>query len=51
MLSDGKKLRNLGWCHWLPNPLFPFVAFRVGLPAHHPLIRVERWTQAPLDDA
>lgn len=39
--KDGVKTRNLGWYYWLPNPLFPFVAFRVGLPAHHPDISVE----------
>ena len=47
VLGNGEKVRNLGWYYWLPNPLFPFVAFRVGVPANHPQITVERWTVAP----
>lgn len=39
--KEGAKVRNLGWYYWLPNPLFPFVAFRVGIPARHPEIAVE----------
>lgn len=39
--SDGEKIRNLGWRYWLPNPLFPFIWFRVALPRHHPALRIE----------
>ena len=35
------KSRNLGWMYWLPNPLFPFIWFRVAVPAHHPDLIVE----------
>ena len=28
--------RNLGWLYWFPNPLFPFIWFRVAVPASHP---------------
>ena len=35
-LEDGAKVRNLGWMYWLPNPLFPFIWYRVGLPREHP---------------
>lgn len=44
-LQSGEKVRNLGWYYWFPNPLFPFVAFRIGVPANHPMIGVERWTE------
>jgi hypothetical protein len=27
--------------YWLPNPLLPFIAFRVGLPRSHPDLLVE----------
>ena len=45
--KEGAKSRYLGWYYWLPNPLFPFVAFRVGLPAQHPEIAVEVWDALP----
>ncbi len=40
-LESGKKIRNLGWLYWLPNPLFPFIWYRVGVPQHHPELAVE----------
>ena len=33
--------RNLGWMYWLPNPLLPFIWFRVAVPRHHPDLHVE----------
>jgi hypothetical protein len=27
--------------YWLPNPLFPFIWYRVGLPGQHPELEVE----------
>jgi uncharacterized protein (DUF427 family) len=41
-LDGGKRTRNIGWFYWLPNPLLPFIAFRVALPGNDPRIRVER---------
>lgn len=38
---DGTRTRNLGWLYWLPNPLFPFIWFRIGVPKHHPEIGIE----------
>jgi uncharacterized protein (DUF427 family) len=32
---------HLGWTYWLPNPLFPFIMFRVAIPADHPLLIAE----------
>ena len=31
-----RTLKNLGWLYWLPNPLLPFIWFRVALPRQHP---------------
>lgn len=38
---DGQKSSMLGWKYWLPNPLFPFIAFRIAVPAIHPDLIVE----------
>ncbi len=39
--SDGTRERALGWKYVLPNPLLPFIAFRVAVPGAHPALRVE----------
>ena len=41
VLPDGRRLRNLGWLYWLPNPLLPFIWFRVGISQHDPALVVE----------
>lgn len=38
---DGGRTRALGWMYWLPNPLLPFIWFRVAIPRDHPEILVE----------
>ncbi|MEE9166189.1 MAG: hypothetical protein V3U24_01795 [Candidatus Neomarinimicrobiota bacterium] len=43
VLNDKTKIKDIGWFYWLPNPLFPFVAFRVGLPGNHPELQVEQF--------
>ena len=40
-LPDGKRSRSLGWLYWLPNPLFPFIWYRVAVPRNHPELAVE----------
>lgn len=40
-LPDGEVIKNLGWLYWLPNPLFPFIAFRVAVPQAHPELTIE----------
>ncbi len=40
-LEDGERIRNLGWMYWLPNPLFPFIWYRVGIPQRHAELLVE----------
>ena len=43
VLDDGSREKNLGWMYWLPNPLLPFIWFRVALPGSHPAFVVERY--------
>jgi hypothetical protein len=43
VLEDGKRIRNLGWMYWLPNPIFPFIWFRVAVPRDHPALTVEEY--------
>jgi uncharacterized protein (DUF427 family) len=40
---DGTVSKNLGWKYWLPNPLFPFIWFRVAVPAADPELVVEEY--------
>ena len=40
-LPHGAGTPTLGWLYWLPNPLFPFIWFRVALPGGHPDLVVE----------
>lgn len=42
-LPNQPPARGLGWLYWLPNPLLPFIAFRVGIPRTHPGLRVEEY--------
>ena len=48
-LPDGNQVKNLGWLYWLPNPLFPFIWYRVGLPREHTELLVEEFQQPPHD--
>ena len=34
--KDGTVSKSLGWKYWLPNPLLPFIWFRVAVPRNHP---------------
>ena len=43
VFEDGEREKNLGWLYWLPNPVFPFIWFRVALPGSHPSLAVERF--------
>lgn len=37
----GGRSRNLGWFYWLPNPVFPFIWYRVALPGDHPDLEIQ----------
>lgn len=37
----GGVSHNLGWLYWLPNPLFPFIWFRVAVPGNHSDLHIE----------
>ncbi len=42
-LPDTNTDKSLGWLYWLPNPLLPFIWFRVALPREHPNLLVEEY--------
>ncbi len=42
-LDHGKRIRNLAWMYWLPNPLLPFIWFRVAVPRNHPALEIEEF--------
>ena len=42
-LDDGRRVRNLAWIYWLPNPLLPFIWLRTAVPRAHPEIHVEEY--------
>jgi hypothetical protein len=44
--SNGTVSRGLGWKYWLPNPLFPFIIFRVAVPQSHPELKVEEISES-----
>ena len=39
--GDGNVSKFMGWKYWLPNPVMPFIWFRVAVPAHHPELQIE----------
>ena len=49
-LANGDQVKSLGWLYWLPNPLFPFIWYRVGLPREHPDLAVEEIEQPANDN-
>ena len=40
-LPDHEPSKYLAWLYWLPNPLMPFIWWRVALPGNHPGVLVE----------
>ena len=46
VLENGDREENLGWLYWLPNPLLPFIWFRVALPGSHPSLLVTRFADS-----
>jgi len=46
-LPEGRGEWNLGWLYWLPNPLLPFIWYRLVLPVGHPALLIEEWEVTP----
>ena len=42
-LPEGGRAKILGWMYWIPNPLFPFIWFRVAVPKNHPELTIEEF--------
>lgn len=42
-LGDEHNIRSIGWLYWLPNPLLPFIWFRVAVPRTHPELDIEEY--------
>jgi uncharacterized protein (DUF427 family) len=42
-LPSGDQERNIAWLYWFPNPLLPFIWYRVALPGNHPHLEVQLW--------
>jgi uncharacterized protein (DUF427 family) len=40
-IDDKRKDKWIGWIYFLPNPLFFFIGFRIGLPRYPPSLRIE----------
>ena len=40
-LPDGSRSPRMAWRYWLPNPLLPFIWFRVAVPGTHPELLIE----------
>jgi uncharacterized protein (DUF427 family) len=34
-------VKSIAWFYWLPNPLLPFIWFRVALPGQHPDLQID----------
>lgn len=43
VLDKGNRVKSLGWLYWLPNPLLPFIWFRVAVPGYHPELEIEEY--------
>lgn len=41
-LPTGQREKWIAWLYWLPNPLFPFIWYRVGFPGNHPSLDIQR---------
>ncbi len=42
-LDQGQRVRNLAWMYWLPNPLLPFIWFRLAVLRVHSEIQIEEY--------
>lgn len=42
-IASNEPVRNAAWMYWLPNPLLPFIWFRVAVPGNCPEIDFEKY--------
>jgi len=42
-LDGVSREKYVAWLYWLPNPLLPFIWFRVAVPGAHPALAVEKY--------
>lgn len=47
VLHDGMRVKSLGWLYWLPNPLLPFIWFRVAVSGSDPELTVSHLESSP----
>lgn len=41
VIPGQEPIKNLAWLYWLPNPLFPFIWYRIAVPGQHPDLLIE----------
>jgi uncharacterized protein (DUF427 family) len=41
--QKGEASAMIAWKYWLPNPLFPFIAFRMAVPSQHQDLIIEKF--------
>ncbi len=41
--TNAERVRNMGWLYWFPNPLLPFIWFRVAVPREHSELEVDEF--------
>lgn len=44
VLPSGERERSLGWLYWLPNPLLPFIWYRVAVSGRDPALVIEEFS-------
>ena len=49
--GDGNKSKFIAWKYWLPNPLMPFIWFRVAVPGFHPELLIEEYEAEHIENA
>jgi len=47
--QDGSVSKHLGWKYVVPNPIFPFIIFRVAVSGDHPELAIEITTSSGPD--
>ena len=40
-IESDQRVANIAWMYWLPNPLLPFIWFRIAIPRNHSELEIE----------